>query len=110
MDMSGRVGLNVPPKNNIYIKVPALLKVSKLTISDLAYLVGVSRPTVYSWVDQDTVPRGIKKQRLDKILRDLHSAYKAGILPFPVKPNAKIRKQALIEVLKQVHDRGTERT
>lgn len=89
-----------PHAKNVYAKIPALLKVSKLTISDIAYLVNVSRPTVYSWIENTTTPRGVKKQRLDYILKAIHTAYKISKLPFPVRPmNAKVRRQALTDVI-----------
>lgn len=98
-------GVNPPAEviitqRNVYTKIPALLQATRLTVSDLSYLVNVSRPTVYNWLNQTTTPRGKKKQRLDIVLRSLHNAYKIGVLPFPVKPlNAKMRKQALTEII-----------
>lgn len=96
-----------PPKApaNIYAKIDPLLRVTKLTITDLAFLSHITRPSIYNYMTGKTKPRSKQKQRLDHCLRSLHTAYKRNILPFSVKPvTAQARRAALLEIITETQN------
>jgi DNA-binding XRE family transcriptional regulator len=71
-----------------------LLTRAKLTNSDFARLIGVSRVTVYNWLT-DGSPHSMIRKKFDKVVAAVQCAVDAGELPITVRRVTE-RKAAIV--------------
>ena len=78
------------------------MKEARLTVEELASLLGVSRSMIYKWI-KGAPPHKLRLARMDKILMALSIAITEGLLPLNLEPNTKTAtKEARMLAIKSI--------
>lgn len=76
---------------------------SGLTKTELAYLYGVSRQTLYGWAGASEPQQKTLVERAAAYTTALRSAMRQHLLPFPVSITPQVRKARLLKMAQGLH-------